>query len=230
LANEETQYQADFSKDFDMGLFSPMTVAFGISYLDETYEISASSDVDSYRAGPFSGADPFGFCNADGTATAAGDAVIANGSSLDCANGDDPVFTVVGVGSNGFPGYDPNFLSGDYERDSTAVYVDLSADVTEDLFLQGAVRYEDYSDFGNETVGKVAARYRLSDKFAIRVTCHFSITQNKSLKPWERTAQERSESPANTEHVTVPHSVSSFVRLKCPNTPHTVVPSAARTP
>jgi iron complex outermembrane receptor protein len=46
--------------------------------------------------------------------------------------------------------------------------VDLSADVTEDLFLQGAVRYEDYSDFGNETVGKVAARYRLSDKFAIR--------------------------------------------------------------
>jgi len=168
LANEETQYQADFSKDFDMGLFSPMTVAFGISYLDETYEITPSSDVNSYQAGPFSGADPFGLCNDDGTASAAGAAVIANGSSLDCANGDDPVFNVVGVGSNGFPGYDPNFLSGDYERDSTAVYVDLSADVTEDLFLQGAVRYEDYSDFGNETVGKVAARYRLSDKFAIR--------------------------------------------------------------
>jgi iron complex outermembrane receptor protein len=168
LANEETQYQADFSKDFDMGFFSPLTVGFGLSYMEETYEITPSSDVNSYQAGPFSGADPFGLCNDDGTASAAGAAVIANGSSLDCADSSDPVYKVVGVGSNGFPGYDPNFLSGDYERDSTAVYVDLSADITEALFLQGAVRYEDYSDFGDETVGKVAARYRLSDKFAIR--------------------------------------------------------------
>ena len=71
------------------------------------------------------------------------------------------------MSSNGFPGYSPAF-SDDYDRDSFAVYLDLSADVSENLFLQGAVRYEDYSDFGNETVGKVAARYRLSEKFAIR--------------------------------------------------------------
>ena len=34
--------------------------------------------------------------------------------------------------------------------------------------LQGALRFEDYSDFGNELVGKVAARYRISDSFALR--------------------------------------------------------------
>ena len=30
------------------------------------------------------------------------------------------------------------------------------------------MRYEDYSDFGDETVGKVAARYRINDAFALR--------------------------------------------------------------
>ena len=170
LSNEEMQIQADFSKDFDMGLFSPMTVAFGASYMEETYEVTQSSQEASYIAGPYANPDPFGFCTAtDGTgvATAAGAAVIANGSTLDCSDANDPAFQAVGVGSNGFPGYSPAF-SDDYDRDSFAVYLDLSADVTENLFLQGAVRYEDYSDFGNETVGKVAARYRLSEKFAIR--------------------------------------------------------------
>ena len=47
-------------------------------------------------------------------------------------------------------------------------------------------------------------------------------------KPWE-SAQERSESPVNTEHATEPPSVSFFVKSKFPNTPHTVVPSAERT-
>jgi iron complex outermembrane receptor protein len=82
-------------------------------------------------------------------------------------SGADPVYKVVGVGSNGFPGYSPEF-SEEYNRDSYAVYGDLSADVTDNLFLQAAVRFEDYSDFGNETVGKIAGRYRLNDELAIR--------------------------------------------------------------
>jgi iron complex outermembrane receptor protein len=171
LTNEETQLQVDLSKDFDMGFYSPMTVAFGLSYLDESYEVGLSSDPASYQVGNWAVADPFGFCNADGTPTPAGLAVIDNGNgpgrTLDCADGSDPVFTALAPGSNGFPGYGPD-SADKYERDSTAVYLDLSADITEDLFLQGAVRYEDYEDFGDETVGKVAARYRLSDKFAIR--------------------------------------------------------------
>ena len=99
LSNEEMQIQADFSKDFDMGLFSPMTVAFGASYMEETYEVTQSSQEASYIAGPYANPDPFGFCTAtDGTgvATAAGAAVIANGSTLDCSNANDPAFTAVG--------------------------------------------------------------------------------------------------------------------------------------
>lgn len=160
LTNEETQIQADFTYDF-----SAYILAFGASYLDESYEIS-EGEVDSYFAGPYATPDPWGFCDGD-AASAAGLAVIATGSTLDCADGDDAVYTVVGVGSNGFPGYSPDY-SGTYSRDSYAVYTDISGDITDELFAQAAIRYEDYSDFGSEVVYKVAGIYQLTDDVAVR--------------------------------------------------------------
>ncbi len=160
LINEETQYQADFS--YELG---EVLVAFGASYLDESYELKEGA-LDSYAAGPYAVADPYGLCDGD-MASAAGQAVIANGSSLDCANPADPVYQVVGVGSNGFPGYSPEY-SGTYDRDSYAAYVDVSSDVTDKLFLQAAARYEDYSDFGSEVVGKGAFKYNFTDNFGLR--------------------------------------------------------------
>ncbi|WP_407646468.1 TonB-dependent receptor plug domain-containing protein [Henriciella aquimarina] len=168
LINEETQLQADFSQSFDTGLASPLLFAFGLSYMDESYELKGG-DPQSYAAGPYAGADPYGFCNADGTPTAEGLGVIATGSTLDCADDSDPVYTVVGVGSNGFPGYSPEF-SGEYTRDSYAAYADLSADVTDALFLQGALRFEDYSDFDSELVWKLAGRYEFTPAFAMRAS------------------------------------------------------------
>ena len=151
LTNEETQIQADFTYDL-----SEYVLAFGASYLDESYEISEGEEA-SYFAGPYATSDPYGFCDGT-TATAAGLSVIAAGSSLDCSDPDDAVYTVVGVGSNGFPGYSPGY-SGSYERDSYAVYTDISGDITDELFAQAALRYEDYSDFGSEVVYKVAGFY-----------------------------------------------------------------------
>ena len=166
LINEEIQFQADFSKELEVGgLYSPLVLGFGLSYLDEEY-ILVEGDPASYEAGPFSVSDPFGFCDAMAP-TAAGLAVIANGSTLDCADSSDPVYTVVGVGSNGFPGYSPAF-SEDYARDSYAAYVDLSADVTDKLFLQGALRFEDYSDFGSEVIWKLAGNYKINDTIGLR--------------------------------------------------------------
>ncbi len=160
LINEESQVQADFTYDL-----SAYVLAFGASYLDESYEISEGEEA-SYFAGPYATSDPYGFCNGD-TATAAGLAVIATGSTLDCSNPDDAVYTVVGVGSNGFPGYSPDY-SGSYERDSYAVYTDISGDITDALFAQAALRYEDYSDFGSELVYKIAGFYQLNDDVGFR--------------------------------------------------------------
>jgi iron complex outermembrane receptor protein len=168
LVNEETQFQADFTYEFDLDLPSPLLFAFGASYMDESYEVQEGG-VASYIDGPYATQDPWGFCNDDGTASAEGAAVIANGSTLDCSNSDDPVFTVVGVGSNGFPGYSPQF-SELYERNSFALYGDLSADVSDNLFLQAAVRYEDYDDFDSELVGKIAGKLNVTDNFGIRAS------------------------------------------------------------
>lgn len=168
LQNEELQFQIDLTNSFDVGAASDLILAYGVSYMDETYNVHQSGDVASYEAGPHAVSDPFGFC-AGGVPTAAGLA-IQNADPLwplDCANADDPTFSVVGVGSNGFPGYSPEF-SDEYTRDSFAVYGEVSTDVTDNFFVQAAVRFEDYSDFGNETVGKVAGRYRLTDNVALR--------------------------------------------------------------
>ncbi len=166
LINEETQLQADFVRPIEVGAASPLSVAFGVSYLDESYEVVGGEPA-SYVAGPYATPDPWNLCTDTGTPTTAGAAVITRGSTLNCANPDDPVYQVVGVGSNGFPGYSPQF-AGVYERDSAGAYVDVSIDVTDQLFLQGAVRYEDYSDFGSELVWKAAGRYEFLPDFAVR--------------------------------------------------------------
>lgn len=165
LINEELQISADFTKYLEAGLYSDVLVAFGLTYMEESYELKGGDEA-SYSAGAYALPDPWDFCDA-GVATAAGLGVIAGGSSLDCANTDDPVYQVVGVGSNGFPGFSPQY-SGKYERDMAGVFLDLSSDISEALYLQAAMRYEDYSDFGSELVGKVAFKYTLSDDFNMR--------------------------------------------------------------
>lgn len=67
--------------------------------------------------------------------------------------------------SNGFGGF-PEDTSA--SQDSTAFYVDLEADVSEDFTLQVAVRAEDFSEFGNTTDFKIAGIYHVSDEVRLR--------------------------------------------------------------
>jgi len=75
--------------------------------------------------------------------------------------------TALGSGAQGFPGFQP---SNEIDEDRTAVgvYVDVEAPVTEQFTIAGAVRFEDYSDFGTSTTGKVSARYDFTPAFALR--------------------------------------------------------------
>ena len=72
-----------------------------------------------------------------------------------------------GVGSNGFPGF-PLRTAGEWSRASQAVYADLETQVNEDILLGGALRYEDYEDFGGTFDGKLTGRIQLTDTFALR--------------------------------------------------------------
>ena len=164
LISDEWQINGDFGYGIDVGFASDLYFAFGFEYREENYEI-AEGDVQSYTAGDFARPDPFGLCNDDGTPTPAGVAAAANG--LDCAEPGDPVFNAVPVGSNGFPGYGPDFTS-DEGRDSVAAYIDVETDVTEEWLVNVAARYEDFSDFGDVAIVKLATRYSLSDNVNIR--------------------------------------------------------------
>lgn len=73
------------------------------------------------------------------------------------------------AGAQGFGGFSPA-NAGHYSRHSYAAYADLEADFTDRFSAGAAVRYEDYSDFGSETSGKLSARYAFSDAVALRAT------------------------------------------------------------
>jgi iron complex outermembrane receptor protein len=73
------------------------------------------------------------------------------------------------VGSHGFAGFSPE-SQGINSRQSIAAYIDLEAYVTEDLLLGGALRYEDFSSFGNTTNYKLTAQYALTDDLSLRTS------------------------------------------------------------
>jgi len=73
------------------------------------------------------------------------------------------------AGAQGFPGFKPS-NEVDKERHSEALYVDLDAPVTDKFDVDIAARYEDFSDFGDTTNGKISARYDLTPSFALRGT------------------------------------------------------------
>lgn len=70
-------------------------------------------------------------------------------------------------GSNGFPGFQPDD-AGVNTRRNYAAYVDVQAEMTENLLLAGALRFEDYDSFGNTTNYKITGQYRLNDDWALR--------------------------------------------------------------
>lgn len=73
----------------------------------------------------------------------------------------------IGSGSSGFKGITPQD-SGEFSRDNYAVYVDVEQETIDDLLLQYALRYEDFSDFGSTLNWKVAANYAVSDDTNLR--------------------------------------------------------------
>ena len=57
--------------------------------------------------------------------------------------------------------------AGKFSRDNIALYVDVEYDISDDLLLQGVLRYEALSDFGGTVNGKIASRYIITDDFVI---------------------------------------------------------------
>jgi iron complex outermembrane receptor protein len=75
--------------------------------------------------------------------------------------------TPAAPGAQVFPGFRPANET-DANRNAVGAFVDLEANVTDQLLVSAAVRGEHYSDFGSNLSGKLAGRYDFSKTFALR--------------------------------------------------------------
>jgi iron complex outermembrane recepter protein len=141
---DQLTFNVDLSGRFEPE-FLPDTLYFGtgIEYREENYEIE-SGDLASWS------------CGAGGITQVAFPSV------------DDPTSTA-NCGFQGFPGYSPaTAAASKNDRDNYALYVDLETDLSSDLIVGAALRYEDFSDAGDSLTGKFSGRYQFNEQFALR--------------------------------------------------------------
>jgi iron complex outermembrane recepter protein len=151
LIQKETDLNLDLQYPVAVaGFASPVTLSGGAEYRRETYEQTAG-DVQSYGAGPYAVAQNLYSLVAPGVYAPAG------------------TTNAMSPGASGYGGTSPG-AAGSWSEASYAVYVDAEADVTKELSLGVAARYENYDSFGGTTVGKINGIYKVTDDFSIRGT------------------------------------------------------------
>jgi iron complex outermembrane recepter protein len=141
LKFDQTTLNLDFRGSLDIGSSEPLSLAVGGEYRNENYAIEAGDPV-SYTYGR------------------------TNNPAIAIFN-QNGGFAAPGI--QGFPGFSPNEAVDD-GRNSYALYVDAETRFGGKFLVGGALRFEDYSDFGNTTTGKLSLRYDFTDTFALRGT------------------------------------------------------------
>ncbi len=71
------------------------------------------------------------------------------------------------LGSHGFPGFQPS-QAGEFSRRNVAAYVDAELYINDDFLLGGALRYEDFSSFGDTLNYKLTAQYAITEELTVR--------------------------------------------------------------
>ena len=128
----------DLFRDVDVGMSSPLHVAWGGEFRVDQYKV-VQGDSASWMNG---------------------------GAKVLDANGN-PTSTPAAVGTQGYPGFRPED-AGSHSRNNVAGYVDLSSDITPQILVDVAGRTEHYSDFGSTTTGKVSGRFEPIKGYALR--------------------------------------------------------------
>ena len=141
LEFQQTTVNFDVRGSIDIGASEPLSLATGLEYRREDYSIEAGDPV-SYTYGR------------------------TNNPAIQIFN-QNGGFAAPGI--QGFPGFSPNEEVDD-GRSNYALYVDAETRFGGKFLLGGALRYEDYSDFGNTVTGKLSMRWDVTDTFALRGT------------------------------------------------------------
>jgi iron complex outermembrane recepter protein len=144
LRFQQSTTTLDFNRSFRDLLPVPLSVAAGAEFRADKYTIVAG-EYNSWVNG---------------------------GAKVPDQNGN-PTTAAAPPGAQVFPGFkgDSGGKPGDagaHTRNNSAVYLDLSSDVTSKWLVDVAGRFEHYNDFGNTTTGKLSTRYQLHPGYAIR--------------------------------------------------------------
>ncbi len=118
----ELTVNADFTKEFDVGMAGPMTLAAGGEYRKNSYQIGSGDPGSIYKEG-----------------------------------------------GQSYPGFRPTD-AGIHDRENYAIYGDAALTPLDPLKIDAAVRYEHYTDAGDDVSGKITARYDFSPAIALRGT------------------------------------------------------------
>jgi len=140
LTQEEININADFSKL----LTDDINFAYGFEWREETY-IMAEAQREAWASGPWANV----------------------GQLIDPLTGERYISPP--IGSNGLSGTTANG-AGRFRRANYALYTDVEWDLNEKSRVQGALRLEQFSDFGDTLNGKIAARYKMTNKTTLRGT------------------------------------------------------------
>lgn len=139
----------DFSRYFDNTL-AGVNIAFGAMYRIETYQIFAGEE-GSYRN--------YGNVNVIDT--------LGNGTQISNEFNQTNIFYGRPGGSQVFPGFQPvNELK--QSRGNLGLYWDTEFQFIDAFFINAAIRYENYTDFGNTFNWKIASRFSATNNIAIR--------------------------------------------------------------
>jgi iron complex outermembrane receptor protein len=139
---------AQNTANFDMNRkFNKLNVAFGAEYRYENFIIN-SGIPDSYNLYDINGS-------------------VVTGTTPSNIKVTDFYGATRPGGAQVFPGFRPA-NAVDKGRNSAALYGDLEYDVTSKWFVNGAIRFENYSDFGSTTNYKFATRYKVTSNINIR--------------------------------------------------------------
>lgn len=90
-----------------------------------------------------------------------------NGKPISVYSGQEVTVKSLSANCQCFAGFGPKNERDEF-RTTMAAYLDAELDITENLLVTGAVRFENYSDFGAVSIGKVSARYSITDKLSLR--------------------------------------------------------------
>lgn len=145
----------DISRKVDVA--SGLNIATGLEFRYENYTVNAGEEA-SYTN--------YGLATRIGTNP--------DGTPILLRDNKGPINTLFGPngaarpgGAQVFPGFAPA-NAVDARRNNVGAYLDLELDVTSKFLISGAVRHENYSDFGPTTNFKVASRYKITNTFALR--------------------------------------------------------------